>query len=317
MLKRLEGINLDELKALSESHEPLPYNKLCERLNIRVKSGNSKGPQLEDLEAICDFHVEENPTRYIIDKYYDGALPVLESMKGKYTPYIEAILCSRLMNEDTIYVTTRQLAEMVSLANINFFVALNYKNRLPISLENKYDVLSLDKFLEETYDNAIRPIVRDALASMERRYIIVQNKAYRYMKKDDNIWCYCEANSELGKKFLEVENIVREELRLGDRKYLTRDEWNEFYRRCDICGLQLLGVKTFSRCKQIISKKEIAVKAYGEVCKKLNDNMQNRIRALSGLKDMDKNVKEEFIRDMIDSEPQKRFLGNNRTYRQI
>ena len=35
MLKKLEGINIEVLKELSETHEELNYSKLCEKLNIK------------------------------------------------------------------------------------------------------------------------------------------------------------------------------------------------------------------------------------------------------------------------------------------
>ena len=46
MLKRLEGIDINQLKELAETHEPLNYSKLCERLNIKKYSSDSKTAQL-------------------------------------------------------------------------------------------------------------------------------------------------------------------------------------------------------------------------------------------------------------------------------
>ena len=96
MLKRLEGIDINQLKELAETHEPLNYSKLCERLNIKKYSSDSKRAQLKDLEALCSYRVESKPTRYIIEEYYDGALEILDRMKGRFVPYVEAILCSYL-----------------------------------------------------------------------------------------------------------------------------------------------------------------------------------------------------------------------------
>ena len=53
MLKKLEGINIEVLKELSETHEELNYSKLCEKLNIKKYGGNAKKEQLKDLEALC------------------------------------------------------------------------------------------------------------------------------------------------------------------------------------------------------------------------------------------------------------------------
>ena len=66
MLKRLENINVEQLKELAETHEAVSYRELCKRLNIKEYTGNSKYAQLKDLEAICEFHMESKPTRYII-----------------------------------------------------------------------------------------------------------------------------------------------------------------------------------------------------------------------------------------------------------
>ena len=53
MLKRLENINVEQLKELAETHEAVSYRELCKRLNIKEYTGNSKYAQLKDLEAIC------------------------------------------------------------------------------------------------------------------------------------------------------------------------------------------------------------------------------------------------------------------------
>ena len=172
MLKRLEGIDINQLKELAETHEPLNYSKLCERLNIKKYSSDSKTAQLKDLEALCSYRVESKPTRYIIEEYYDGALEILDRMRGRFVPYVEAILCSYLSQEETIYLTTRQLAEIAKLANVNFFIALPYQNRRRIGKAMQYDEVNFTAFIDRTYDSVIRPIIRNTLASMQRRNII-------------------------------------------------------------------------------------------------------------------------------------------------
>ena len=94
MLKRLEGIDINQLKELAKTHEPLNYSKLCERLNIKKYSSDSKTAQLKDLEALCSYRVESKPTRYIIEEYHDGSLEILDIMKGRFVTYVQCSLCT-------------------------------------------------------------------------------------------------------------------------------------------------------------------------------------------------------------------------------
>ena len=222
MLKKLEGINIEVLKELSETHEELNYSKLCEKLNIKKYGGNAKKEQLKDLEALCSYRVESKPTRYIIEEYYDGALEILDRMRGRFVPYVEAILCSYLTQEETIYLTTRQLAEIAKLANVNFFIALPYQNRRRIGKAMQYNEADFGLFIDRTYDSVIRPIIRNTLASMQRRNIININSAYRYKKAEDEGFRYCSSDSDLGRDLLSIENMVKDEIGCGGQDFLTR-----------------------------------------------------------------------------------------------
>lgn len=299
MLKKLEGINIEVLKELSETHEELNYSKLCEKLNIKKYGGNAKKEQLKDLEALCSYRVESKPTRYIIEEYYDGALEILDRMKGRFVPYVEAILCSYLSQEETIYLTTRQLAEIAKLANVNFFIALPYQNRRRIGKAMQYDEVNFTAFIDRTYDSVIRPIIRNTLASMQRRNIININSAYRYKKAGDEMFRYCSSDSDLGRDLLSIENMVKDEIGCGGQDFLTRYQWAEFYRVADIRAKELLEIETFCRCKQIVSTKAIATKNLHDIALRLNNNVIDRINELPTLQCIKAEEKDRYIDDMI------------------
>lgn len=299
MLKRLEGIDINQLKELAETHEPLNYSKLCERLNIKKYSSDSKTAQLKDLEALCSYRVESRPTRYIIEEYYDGALEILDRMRGRFVPYVEAILCSYLAQEETIYLTTRQLAEIAKLANVNFFIALPYQNRRRIGKAMQYNEADFGLFIDRTYDSVIRPIIRNTLASMQRRNIININSAYRYKKAEDEVFRYCSSDSDLGRDLLSIENMVKDEIGCGGQDFLTRYQWAEFYRVADIRAKELLGIETFCRCKQIVSTKAIATKNLHDIALRLNNNVIDRINELPTLQCIKAEEKDRYIDDMI------------------
>ena len=299
LLKKLENINIDELKELAKTHEPLNYSKLCERLNIKKYTSNSKTAQLKDLEALCSYRVESRPTRYIIEEYYDGALEILDRMRGRFVPYVEAILCSYLAQEETIYLTTRQLAEIAKLANVNFFIALPYQNRRRIGKAMQYNEADFGLFIDRTYDSVIRPIIRNTLASMQRRNIININSAYRYKKAEDEGFRYCSSDSDLGRDLLSIENMVKDEIGCGGQDFLTRYQWAEFYRIADIRAKELLGIETFCRCKQIVSTKAIATKNLHDIALRLNNNVIDRINELPTLQCIEVEEKDKYIDDMI------------------
>lgn len=306
-MNHLEGIKLNELKIICENNEILKYSELCKRLNIDYLSSNSKTNQLKNLQSLCDFEIVSNPTRYCFKEYYEGANETIKLMRGKYVPYVEALICSKLSINEMWYATKREIAEELGLANPNLFIALNFKNRLPIAEDLKYDFKSFDRFVDESY-NCIRPIIRDALNSMQKRYVININKAYKYKRlsknRDDIVqWEFCNANSKMGQNLLEIENEVLNNLGYEDNQLLSKSQNEIFYRETNRLAIQRYNIEVFFRCNQIISKKEIAVKEYNQLMIGLNDRIQERIKSLNGLKLLKSNQMENYLADMIRLNP--------------
>lgn len=301
MIDRLKGINIENLKDLAERRTPMKYSQLCDAIGIQKLTSDSKKAQLDDLAAICDYEIIPNPTRLLITKCYDGSLEIVQRNRGKYTPLIEAILCSALKHNEKIYLTTKQLVEVTKMANVNYFMALRRNEQKKICSRFGYNELEFKEFIYKSYDNVFRPIVRDALRSMEKRSVIIINQAFKY-KNEDGFPVVVSADTDLGRKFLDIENRVKAELGYADKQYTMSFDWDRYNQICRAYAMKELGIDGFYRCKEIISKKEIAVRRLNELQSALNVNVRKRIEGCLMLPDIS-----HFCDDMIDIEPKNMY----------
>ena len=63
--------------------EELKYSELCRKLDLPVKTGNSKMAQLSNLENYCDMEIIDNyPTKYKIIHTYPEAITILSGISN-------------------------------------------------------------------------------------------------------------------------------------------------------------------------------------------------------------------------------------------
>lgn len=135
-------LNLVKLKELSETKEPLKYKELCELLGLKYykNAGTAKSNQLERLAAICDFHIDRKPTRYIIDRY-----PIESQVNKKYHTFttIEQIDTERYKVKcdcgNTFVASLRDIKKnKFGLCSCQWRKKFKSKNTFTLSADGKY-----------------------------------------------------------------------------------------------------------------------------------------------------------------------------------
>lgn len=315
-----EEINLDRLRVLGVTHEPLSYKELCEELEMKPKSGDSKIAQLNGLKTICDYHITSRPTRYIIDKYYEEYAAPLMNDKAKYVPYVETILCALLTTGEPIIASISDLMIMCRIVNNNFKAARIKNNQANIAEGRNVSLVDLQFFVDITYGNILAPIIRSALNSMEKRKVIKIAPAYRYKQyideqKKNFIMLPAAFDSQMFKAFHDIEYAARKELGLENKRYIPNDMINAYRLLCNQkTREQFHNIEYFYSCKEIVTQKKIIESALPSAYTNLNVAVGQRVMTAKSLDDLTMTVRKILSKDMLSLDPAvdyKKFLGKN------
>ena len=117
-------MNVNNLK---EGQTIKNYKELCEILDIKATTGNSKKSQLKELELYCNYIKDGN--KYIIQEIYNE--PIQQLGIGLYKEDIELLILDLLArNKESNYfvsLTIKNLLRALEMVNNNFVEVYNYK----------------------------------------------------------------------------------------------------------------------------------------------------------------------------------------------
>lgn len=298
------------LKYLAETQEKLKYKDLCGKLNLLVKTGRAKKHQLEQLAAICNLKMYFKPTRYCIKEVYtDVNIEALLEENEKWWPCFAAVILKMLEEHSTLFLTNTELLRRCQMINKNFIVALNEKDREYISSELKYNLTQFSTFINKTYNNILRPILRDTLKRLEKEYMIVILPAYAFRFENDprDKFYNTTAKDMLGKDFLNIEEEVAKEMNINTSSYLPPFMWEYFYSICSQRAKERFGIDKFFRCYCISTHPEIVKRRLPEffaAIQKLNTQTIENIKTSKSLATLYAKEKEVFINDTIVTDPE-------------
>lgn len=156
------------------------YKQVCETLEEKVKSGDSKVAQLKEWERYFSFRKDGN--KFIITEIHKEVKDKLDGRKnGNNTIYgdiVQLLIIDILMqNKDKhISISKSKLIESLGIANENYSGCKSNFNKLSqylnISINYIYDFYSIN-------DSNFTSIITRALASLEDKRIIMYNKIYK------------------------------------------------------------------------------------------------------------------------------------------
>ena len=132
LLERLKLIKGKELK----------YKQLCEELNLKIKGGESKKAQLNNLLMYCDLEKLEKPTRFKVNEVYDEVILGLGilSKNNKYQILFEAALYQEFLRNggEPLWLSNMDTLKLFQEINENFSYACNKESMKKMGEEFMY-----------------------------------------------------------------------------------------------------------------------------------------------------------------------------------
>ena len=295
------------------------YKELCNILDEKIKTSNSKKAQFKEFDRYFKYHKEGQ--KFIIDKIYDKPLPKLEDKSlnnSKYIKEIEYILVDYLYHNvkqgQTIQLSTSSLIQILAMANKTYAVGCYKKYELAEILNMEISAIIL---FYNTSRSEFHKIIDRALKNLQNRAVLNVNTCYMIVEKEDKIYKKRMASTDESQLIIDTQkevleymgfNSFRDLFLAGGRKYkeynklLNKElpkEWHFTYKAYDLC----VGVKAVAiERKNLLKEKEILNNKLIDkihTCLKVKDENSNEnilINRLIDLKGYDPKID-----DMIDS----------------
>ncbi len=233
------------------------YKELCEVMDWKVKSGNTKISQLKDLERYCKYHKEGN--KFIIDEIYENPLPKEDNrFNGNNSVYKENIdklilhMCSETYDSKYNYIelTTNTLMERLHIINKNFKVGRNNINKfsryLEVPIETIYD------FYNSTYKKN-KDIIEASLKRFKNKALLDWYKVKKICLLDDS---YRKATDGEIEGILEIEQEVLRILQYKDKKEVfLHGAWNSFQNKKNEMLRDMMKIKYDFEVYHIVTTK--------------------------------------------------------------
>lgn len=170
---------INKLKAI-EGQE-LKYKKLCEALEIPIKTSNSKKAQLKNLQIYCKLIELDKPKRYLIEKVYNEELEMLGLSKGnnKFQVMFEAAVYQAFLknNGAPLYLSNMDAIKLFKEVNDNFTYACNNEDMQMMGPEYEY----MPEVAKIIY-RILRQWTMRRIDSMNERHTALKETGYRLYK---------------------------------------------------------------------------------------------------------------------------------------
>ncbi len=267
-IEHLYNLNIEGLVNLIKQEKEISYSKFCPLIGLEPMKGNSKKSQLKALEQICEY--EKVGTKFKFIRLRDEGELSLGSSNTKYSGLIEDILATYLINQDQdiVFFTTLELIDFLGLANKNYLFIKNehdkwYKrNAIRESCKDDFSMKELNTFLNNAYHVILKPIIRNAIKSMDnKRSVRIQNayKGFIIDDKENRKYYNILSSQEDGMKFTSITAKILKDCGYDNIQQVHlrgKDTINEFYKMCNILCKETTNYDGYYDCYAIILNRE-------------------------------------------------------------
>lgn len=330
----LEDLNKDKLNELIESNQLYGYREFCRILGIKIlpSGSTSQFKQLKELSMICEYEKQNRKYDFIRMRTKDEI--ILYNERAIYSPLIEYIVsekfctteCREKMEDGILYLSMPELLTWTGMVNENYNIMRrefrNYQTRLAVHFinhqygGNMLNVGDMKTFLNVSYQDILKPIMRDALKSMDNRKSITIQRGYKLFKEDDKGWVTYKnvlATSDEGKEILHICSDVFSELGIKKVQELYGSKRNlspVYYDRCNELCAERMGYDGFYDCYAIIVDQIRTAHNMDILLEELNKRIRERIRSSKHLNALSVNSKETMIDSVIDLKTEYNFKND-------
>lgn len=198
------------------------YKDMCNQLNIKYVSSNSKVSQMNELNRLIKFR--QDGWKYIIEDIYPRLLPKKEhgnkykiNPRSIYVASIECVLMQYLskhsdkdQEQDIVYFTNKELWRLLGMVNSKFSTT-PIEDLLAIDENiNKFDVYNFYRRSKQKLSS----ILTASLNSLQNRSLLTYSKSYKVVRKflvneEDKKYCYTTAGAT-DYEIIYIDSIKRE-----------------------------------------------------------------------------------------------------------
>ena len=234
------------------------YKQLCELLNLKVTTGESKQIQMREIERYMDLLKDGNS--YVVLEIYDKPIP--STVSSKYTKFIQNILLYYLSKQDVpvIYINKNELIRILGLVN-NKYIEYKKDNSKLLKIPNM-DEYNIAEFYKRC-DAKILSILESSLKSLKKRILLDYSDAYKiYYLGANKEYIYKIANVEEHQYILDVKKRVLNSLHLQSEYqiYLNPKLKQEYYRRINLTVEKEMCWEGVFQCYEIIYNQKHVIK---------------------------------------------------------
>lgn len=267
-LEHLNNLNVDALEKLICNQTEISYAKFCPLLNLSPLTGASKRSQLKSLNEICEY--EKNGTKFKFLRMRDADEIVIGGKNIKYTKLIENILANYLLEQqqDIVFFSPIELFSFLGIINFNYSFIKDkndkwYKNNtIREFYREDFSLREMNYFLKIAYTAILKPIIRNAIKSMDGKRLIRVQSAYNgyVIDKDNNKKYYKILQTQEDGKILSsiTARVLREFNYDGIQfvYFMGKKEVDKFYKRCNELCKENTMYDGYYDCYAIILNRE-------------------------------------------------------------
>jgi hypothetical protein len=253
-----------------DSKELYTYKEVCELLNIPFLKGNSQIKQLRELLVLCDY--EKQGHKYDFIRLRSDTEMISYDNRTSYAPYIEYWLSDAFsknkfrdkLSNGVMFISMRDLLVDSGMVNGNFrYLQGDYNEgkRRYIAFKHKeeFSYYDLNVFTDKAYREILKPIVRNAMISMDNRGSIKIERGYRmYRFNADHSYEIKQFTvvSKDGQKILSITNRALAFVgvdKISELYFKRQDKLEEYYAECRRLCKEELGYDGFYDCYAIVA----------------------------------------------------------------
>lgn len=303
-----------------ELNKAYKYSELCEFFQEDAKGGSSKTAQIKKWQQYYD--LEKVGSKYLVLKKYDKSELKLTEKHGKFTSYITSLLVQYLAEQESneITLTYREIFELLWMVNDKYYPAkygqraieqdINYKiNPIDRTKDSDKMVATNISMFFNISGRILKGIVNDALASMEKKSLIVANKSFRLFRKvydNDKGVCYVESHDCTKEEISEILDIQAQAMKLVGISSLSQVFYLDGKNRQVYINYlqekiqQRFGYDTYAKSWHLILGKQALQKAQTALNKQqLNSNVATRLLTSKEMKLIATTINEQMVDEYI------------------
>lgn len=331
----LKDLDMEKLRYLTTTDHFYGYREFCREISIPIKSSGSNAQikQLGELSNICEYEKVQSKYHFIRMRTEDEIK--LYKDRTKFTPLIEYCLGQKFLDlihsntqyhdKNMLFLSMGSMLIWCGMVHDNFMYLQNsngyqmYERRRVISKKHAWNLQDLNYFLNSSYNQVLKPIIRTALKTMDNKKSIVIHRGYKLLENTNGFIKYTNIlnTSPQGREIERIVANVYTEFKIKNVQstfFLPREIQNQINDRCNEICQKELGYDGFFNCYALFINEERLTYNLKEVKDALNQNTQNRLMTAKQLDKLTNATKKEFIDTMIDVNTTENFRQDFEDY---